>query len=62
MHRLAFAGLMMAAGFVAGLFVVSANQILGGFMGAILGGACAVIALAFPRMHDYPESDKGFWD
>ena len=62
MRRLAFTGLMMALGFVGGAVTVSANHLLGALMGAILGGAVAVIVLSFPRSHDYPDNDSWFRD
>ena len=62
MRRLAFTGFMIAGGFVAGLLVVSANALVGGFMGAVLGGVCAVMVHSFPRTHDYPEHDNWFRD
>jgi len=61
MRQFAFIGLLMMAGLFAGAFVVSDNHLLGAFMGAILGGAAAVIALSFPRSHDYPD-DSWFRD
>jgi hypothetical protein len=62
MRQFAFAGLMMLLGFAGGAVTVSSNHFLGAVMGAILGGAVAVIVLAFPRSHDYPDNDYWFRD
>ncbi len=62
MRQLAFVGLMMIAGLIGGVVVVSGSYLLGAFMGAILGAAVAVIVLSFPRTHDYPDNDSWFRD
>lgn len=55
MRRLAFVGLLMLVGLLGGLIVVAGNHILGALMGAAIGGAAAIVVLAFPRNHDYPD-------
>ena len=62
MRQLAFIGLMMTVGLLGGAFVVSDNRLLAALMGAILGAAAAVVVLAFPRNHDYPNTDTWFRD
>lgn len=61
MRRLAFIALLMTVGLFGGLIAVSGNHLLGGFMGAIIGAAVAVVVLAFPRNHD-DDSDPWLWD
>ncbi len=59
MRRIALTGMFMLAGAGAGPLIASGNYVLASAMGAVAGLTVALMILAFPRDHDYPQGN--FW-